>query len=89
MTARYLGQAAIARRLGATRHLVGTWRNRYRGTATPFPEPDIWIGDGEDDDKAIPGWLPGRMDEIAAWRASLPGQGSGGGRPRKDEPQPK
>ena len=81
----YLGQAAIARQLGVSRHLVGTWRNRYRNSPTPFPEPDILIL--ESDGKDIPGWLPGRMDEITAWKASLPGQGAGGGRPRK-EPEP-
>ena len=80
---RYLGQAAIGRQLGVGRHLVGTWRNRYRDTPTPFPAPDAWIGDGEDDDKAIPGWLPERMGEIRAWKASLPGQGAGGGRKPK------
>lgn len=80
MTVRYLGQAAIARQLGVTRHLVGTWRNRYRNSPTPFPEPDAWTGD-DDDDKAVPGWLPERMDEITEWRRSLPGQGAGGGRP--------
>ena len=85
MIARYLGQAEVARRLGVTRHLVGTWRNRYRDTPTPFPEPDAWIGGIEYVDKAIPGWLPERMGEIRAWKASLPGQGAGGGRP----PHPK
>lgn len=84
MAVRYLGQAAIARKLGVTRHLTGTWRSRYRDTDTPFPEPDVWIGDGEGDDKAVPGWLPGRMDEIRAWKASLPGQGAGGGRRVRD-----
>lgn len=84
MTVRYLGQAAIARQLGVTRHLVGTWRSRYRDTSTPFPGPDAWTGDGEDDDKAVPGWLPERMDEIRAWKASLPGQGAGSSRPRKN-----
>lgn len=84
MTVRYLGQAAIGRHLGVSRHLVGTWRNRYRDTPTPFPEPDAWTGDGENDDKAIPGWLPERMDEIRAWKASLPGQGAGGGRRPQD-----
>ena len=81
MTARYLGQAAIARELGVTRHLVGTWRSRYRDTPTPFPEPDVIVD--ESDGRDVPAWLPGSMDAIRAWRASLPGQGAGGGRPRK------
>lgn len=29
------------------------------------------------------GWLPSRRPEWDAWKASLPGQGKGGGRPRK------
>jgi hypothetical protein len=86
--ARYLGQAAIGRRLGVSRHQVATWRNRYRNSPTPFPQPDAWIGDGEEDERAIPGWLPGRLEEIREWRKSLPGQGAGGGRPRS-QPHPK
>ena len=76
--ARYLGQAAIARELGVTRHLVGTWRNRYRNTQTPFPEPDAIVD--ESDGRDVPGWLPERMGDIRSWRASLPGQGAVGGR---------
>lgn len=86
MTPRYLGQAAISRELGVSRGVVGTWRNRYKDTPTPFPEPDVLIGaDDGDDDRAIPGWLPGRLEEIRRWRDSLPGQGAGGGRPRNAE----
>lgn len=29
------------------------------------------------------GWLPDRRPEWEAWKAALPGQGKGGGRPRK------
>lgn len=78
--ARCLGIAGIARELGVTPSAVTTWRSRYNGTATPFPAPDIEIGDG----RGIPGWLPARLEEIRQWRGSLPGQGSGGGRPRKN-----
>jgi hypothetical protein len=81
MTTRYLGQASVARELGVTRHLVGTWRSRYKDTQTPFPEPDAITE--ESDGRDVPGWLPGRLPEIRAWRATLPGQGKGGGRPRK------
>ena len=79
--ARYLGQASIARELGVSRPLVGTWRYRYKASATPFPEPDVWVE--ESDGRDVPGWLPESVDAIRAWRASLPGQGTGGGRPRK------
>ena len=84
MAARYLSQAAIGRQLGGGRHLVATWRGRYKDTPTPFPEPDAWTGDDGEPDRLVPGWLPERMGEIRRWRDSLPGQGSGGGRPRRD-----
>jgi hypothetical protein len=79
-TAHYLGMADIARQLGVTASAVTTWRNRYSGTPAPFPAPDVEIGL----DRGIPGWLPGRVDEIRQWRKSLPGQGAGGGRTRRD-----
>lgn len=69
MTARYLGQADIARELGVTRHAVTVWRGRY----DDFPQPDVLVG-------SIPGWAPGRMAEIRRWKDSRPGQGAGGGR---------
>jgi hypothetical protein len=75
---RYLGQASIARELGVNRHLVGTWRSRYKDTPTPFPEPDAITE--ESGGRDVPGWLPGSLPAIRAWRASLPGQGTGGGR---------
>lgn len=76
---RYLGQAGIARELGVTRQAVAKWRATF-GTdaAHPFPKPDAWV-DG------VPGWLPGRVAEIRKWSESRPGQGSGGGRPRRAE----
>ncbi|NYI25824.1 hypothetical protein [Aeriscardovia aeriphila] len=39
-----------------------------------LPEPDATIG-------STRGWLPETIDY---WRAHMPGQGAGGGRPRKD-----
>lgn len=82
MATRYLGQASVARELGVTRHLVGTWRSRYKDTETPFPPPDAITE--ESDGRDVPGWLPETLDTIRAWRASLPGQGAGGGRSRKE-----
>ena len=70
---RYLSQADIARELGVARHTVTVWRARY----ADFPEPDVLVG-------GAPGWLAGRRGEIRAWLESRPGQGAGGGRPRKD-----
>ena len=78
-TGHYLGMADIARQLGVTASAVTTWRSRYRDTPTPFPAPDVEIGL----DRSIPGWRPGRMKEIRRWRDTLPGQGAGGGRPRR------
>lgn len=74
--AKYLGQAGIARELGVTRQAVAKWRATFAEGDHPFPKPDVWI-DG------VPGWLPDRVAEIRAWSESRPGQGSGGGRPRK------
>lgn len=70
---RYLSQADLARELGVTASTVTTWRSRY----DDFPAPDVLIGDA-------PGWLPSRLSEIMGWRGSRPGQGTGGGRPRRD-----
>ena len=87
MTTRYLSGAAIGRRLGYGRHAVATWRDRFKDTPTPFPAPDVTVGDDEGDSRSVPGWAEDRMDEIRRWKDSLPGQGSGGGRPRKDRPE--
>ncbi|MEV0829022.1 hypothetical protein ACWDA3_43540 [Nonomuraea rubra] len=75
MTERYLGVLGVAEALGVTRHAVHKWRTRYPdGSEHPFPEPDVEV-DG------APGWRPDRVQEIARWRAGLPGRGAGGGRP--------
>lgn len=42
----------------------------------PFPEPDGRIG-------RAPWWLPSRADAIRKWDVERPGQGAGGGRPRR------
>jgi hypothetical protein len=72
---RYVGVRGIAEALGVSRHAVHKWRSRYpAGSSHPFPEPDVDV-DG------FPGWWPDRLDEIREWRAGMPGQGAGGGRP--------
>ena len=67
---------------------VQTWRARH-GTdrtaeaiakAPSFPQPDVYLGEGSPQ----AGYLEGRLEEITAWRESMPGPGAGGGRPRKD-----
>ncbi len=42
----------------------------------PFPTPDGYIGRG-------PYWLRRREQEIRTWSETRPGQGAGGGRPRR------
>ena len=75
MTERYLGVLGIAEALGVSRHAVHKWRSRYPSdSAHPFPAPDIEV-DG------APGWAARRLDEIVQWRDTLPGRGTGGGRP--------
>lgn len=71
----YLGYGGLAETMGVTRHAVHKWRARHpAGSSHPFPEPDVDV-DG------TPGWAPSRLDEVLRWRESLPGRGTGGGRP--------
>ncbi len=72
MTTRYFSTAEIAHEFGVTRQTVQYWRR-----SPTFPKPDANIGE-------VPGWLPHRMTEIQTWHANRPGQGAGGGRPRKN-----
>jgi hypothetical protein len=75
ITHRYLGANGLAQALGVTQHAVYKWRSRHpAGSRTPFPLPDVEIDDS-------PGWHPDRLSEIVRWRESLPGRGTGGGRP--------
>lgn len=77
--AAYLGVRGLADALGVSRHAVDKWRARYpAGAPLAFPEPDVRID-------STPGWAPNRVDEIRGWRASLPGPGVGGGRPRRPD----
>jgi len=69
----YIGQAGIAREFGVTRQAVSKWRGQ-----PGFPVHDVEV-DG------VPGWLAARLPEVREWLASgRPGQGAGGGRPRKE-----
>lgn len=63
-----LDSEGVAALLGVTRETVA----RYR-TGGVLPAPDVMLG-------RSPGWY---RSTIEAWRASRPGQGKGGGRPRK------
>jgi hypothetical protein len=73
----YLGTAQLAAELDVDARTVSKWVARYPPASPhPFPAPDVAIGD-------VLGWNPKRLSEIKAWRAGMPGQGAGGGRPRR------
>lgn len=64
----YLDPGAVAVKIGVSVATVHTYLNR--GT---LPPPDDRFGN-------TPVWLSSTIDE---WKATRPGQGKGGGRPRK------
>ena len=75
---RYNSTADLAVLFGVRQSTIDQWRSRYRGTQTPFPAPDAYVG-------PFAGWSPDRDEELLAWRRSLPGRGAGGGRPKRSE----
>jgi hypothetical protein len=74
-TFRYVDMVEIGAWFNVSHRAVANWRSRY-AASHPFPEPDVIIG-------RTPGWSPDRRSEIEQWEAARPGQGAGGGRPRK------
>lgn len=84
----YWGVAEIGVLFGVKGHTVDVWMRRYGpertaaelAKAPAYPQPDIVLGVG----RPNVGWDPAREQEWRDWKASLPGQGAGGGRPRKD-----
>ena len=62
--------AGVAARLGVQRRTVEAYRHHIQ---YGFPEPDGRLG-------RTPWWKPATID---AWQKARPGQGRGGGRPRK------
>jgi hypothetical protein len=84
----YLTAADIADHFGVRAQLVQQWLHRYRpgrsaaetakAATCPQPEPGVQVGRR----KPVSVWREDRLPEWDAWRASLPGQGAGGGRPR-------
>jgi hypothetical protein len=83
----YLSAADIADHFGDIEaKTVHTWRARYGPDRSPeaiakaptCPQPDMYLGRR----KPQAGWREDRLPEWDAWRASLPGSGAGGGRPR-------
>jgi len=82
-TWRYLGREDVGRWFGVSGETVRRWQERYGqggGGYRPFPPPDVILG-------RSPGWSPHRESEIYAWHEGRPGQGKGGGRPRKRQPE--
>lgn len=79
----YQDRGQIGRWFGVSADAVRKWQERYveGGDYHPFPTPDAIVGD------RTPGWLPEREQEIREWKASMPGRGAGGGRPRKPQPE--
>jgi hypothetical protein len=84
----YWGVTEIGALFGVKGHTVDVWIRRYGPDRTPeetakaptFPAPDAIFGVT----RPLAGWLPSREAELREWYASRPGQGAGGGRPRKD-----
>ncbi|MEE2050315.1 hypothetical protein [Nocardiopsis tropica] len=78
---RYAGTADVARILGVRTQTVTNWLNRYPPESShPCPAPDVIVGNvlgwkWDEDAESLPRW--------ETWRAGMPGQGAGGGRPRK------
>jgi hypothetical protein len=72
----YLDLASVAAQLGVKANTVYQWRLRYRDREPRFPAPDVTLGSRE-------GWRADRIGEFRVWMASRPGQGAGGGRPKK------
>ncbi|TQN26102.1 hypothetical protein FHX37_4196 [Haloactinospora alba] len=65
---RYLGATQVAAEIGVSRTAVTqALRRNPPDSASPFPEPDAFVGD-------TPGWAPDRLGEIRAWYAT-PRQG--------------
>ncbi len=72
----YLDYNGVGAWFDVTGAQISRWRSRYKDTH-PCPEPDAMTG-------RTPGWLPNREAEWRTWEDTRPGQGMGGGRPRKE-----
>ena len=74
---RCVGIAGVAVWLAMTPVALAKAMERNPG----WPEPDAEIEQARSN-HPYRGWLPERRPEWEAWKAALPGQGKGGGRPR-------
>lgn len=70
---RCVGTAGVAVWLSMTPEALTKAMERHPGW--PAEDASIWLA------RTYRGWLPERRAEWETWKASLPGQGKGGGRP--------
>jgi hypothetical protein len=89
----FLSQTDLARELGVTPDAIRLWRKRYPGFPEPDawigldPVPEGDAGARSDprqnpreNSRSVPGWLPGRLEEVRRWRETgMSGQGARGG----------
>jgi predicted DNA-binding transcriptional regulator AlpA len=73
MTTKRIGTAWVAQRAGVSPRTIASYAARGQ-----MPKPSACDCCGHS-----PTWT---WDEITAWLANRPGQGAGGGRPRKETP---
>ncbi len=75
-----LNRQAVADLIGVKAKTISQYLVESRGEGRyaghPFPPPDGYIGKG-------PWWRKERAGEIKTWAEKRPGQGVGGGRPRR------
>jgi hypothetical protein len=77
----YVGVAGVAAWFGVLPATVTKWMQRH----PDYPAPDALIEPGRRG-RPDQAWLPGRRADWQAWKAALPGQGAGGGRPPRQPP---
>jgi hypothetical protein len=70
----FLSIADIGRELGVSENTARGWLSRY----SDWPEADVTVGLTH----PARGWRRTRLPEWKSWKASRPGRGAGGGRPR-------
>lgn len=76
---RCAGIAGVAAWLHLSPAALAKAMDRHPGW--PAPDTEITPGRGGHPER---GWVDERRGEWEKWKASLPGRGAGGGRPRKD-----
>jgi hypothetical protein len=62
---RYHGATSVARTLGVHPGTIPIWRDRFKNTRHPFPEPDVEILGGRK--LVTPGWSDESLKKILEW----------------------